>query len=178
MSDLPILLKASFEDFERAVNRGDWAPDVLGDKFRQLLDAVDENASAGEKIEAIKAFWAKGRASLPLAAPEREAPDPGMLAALGYHVRGFIPVPEKTRRRLLDYLLSSDDLPPVKDLHYMQQWGQARSSKRAGKLIAVLDKLAEKRFEDNHRYETASVRWDKDCEYVERRCAELAIKLR
>ena len=176
---MSILISSTPEQFEKYL-RSNPGLAIIGEKFRQLLVAREAAPNVVEKIEAVKKYWSDGLSSLPITSPDddRCSPDPGMLAALGYHVRGTVEaLPAKDRRMILDYVLIAEVLPPVKDWFYINQWSQPKTTIRALKLIGVLDNLVENTCVDKHRYETAASRWDNDRDYVEGRCNDLGIKL-
>jgi hypothetical protein len=129
-----------------------------------LVRAAEGDRDAEAILTNIKAIWFAQRFTLKAFVSEL-SPDPGLLRALGYRV-GATGQPTQIRHLILNYLWTSDDLPPIRDEHYMQQWGAPMSRLRATKFITVLRNLiSDKRYDA--RYDLAVSEWLADLEYVE-----------
>jgi hypothetical protein len=137
--------------------------DDRADVFVRALSRAPDPA-ATSLLNNIQAIWIKERFELLKFVDER-SPDPGLLRALGYHVGVSQGRPVEQRRMLLNYLMSNEALPPIKDEAYMAQWGAPNSSVRRSKLIRVLRNLAdEKIYFDQFRLAVSE--WLQDAEYV------------
>lgn len=137
----------------------------LGDKFRQLLVSA-EAPSAREKLHKIQLFWRAGQIALPDRTGSNEPPKIGVLKASGYYVSGStLALPVKERRSVLRYIMTEDDLPPIKDKVHMQEWGKARSIPRFAKLEAVLGYL-ENNAANDPLLQTPRIKWAEDYAFV------------
>ncbi len=112
----------------------------------------------------IQAIWTKERFKLSKFI-DPNSPDPGLLRALGYHVGVSVGLATEHRRMILDYLLESEALPPIKDEAYMAQWGNPGSTKRRDKLFRVLKNLIEEKKHDI-KFNKAVSEWADDFVYI------------
>jgi hypothetical protein len=98
-----------------------------------------------------------------------DAPDLGILAALGYRVGKTHGQPDELRRFVLDYVFQGD-LPPINDASYMSQWDKPLSSRRLRKMantIASFIRNFKRKASGN--YELAILHWNDDLSYLHQR---------
>lgn len=151
-----------------------YSPDdleALGNKFRQLLIATEADSSAQRKLLEIQSFWRLGWDELPDRTGSKEPPDPGVLKAVGYYVSGST-LSRNERRAVLHYVMTGDDLPPIKDKAHMREWGAARSIDRMAKLERDL-KFFSSKFVGNRLQVLPRSKWDEDYAFVIENAASL-----
>lgn len=157
----------------------------------ELLDAFQRYTSAGYRsnhrnreafsrvFESIEAEWCRrsecqdwfkwpaihpGRGSSALSS--MDAPEPGMFAALGYHVGKVKGQREDLRRFLLDRIFSRH-LPPLHGPEYMSKWanpGEAARLKQMAYFLAHTIENASRRKDTS--LATAISEWNSDLDYL------------
>ena len=86
----------------------------------------------------------------------------GMLDILGYYVGEMYPTPRGIRRCILEYVFECH-LPPLRDRHYLLEWGEPQTAQRLNKLantLAALTRNAKRR--DVISYARAIDDWEGD----------------
>lgn len=95
-----------------------------------------------------------------------EAPDLGVLAALGYRVGKVKGQPTEIRRFILDYVFQSH-LPPINNAEYMAQWDAPSSPRRLKKMAnAVATFVRNFKRLDSHSHKLAITQWSDDLDYL------------
>ena len=149
-----------------------YPPEKLGVMFANCYTAFRNPASsfhadARSRLRLILREWKNRSYYLPTGT-DRDRPDPGLLKCIGYSVGRNGPS-EIVRRNLVDYLMTYDHLPPVKDNSYMLEWGKSRTAKRFYKLERVLKAFKIQHEEDKIPPEKAIREWNRDLTYVDQR---------
>ena len=86
----------------------------------------------------------------------------GVLSAFNYRVGDFGISSQSKRLSLLKLIIESP-IPPIKDLDYIEEWGQPSSPKRLSKLKNTLIGLASNRKKQNNpRWRKAIGHWEHD----------------
>ena len=131
-------------------------------KQRERKNRVDE---ANRVIEAIEDEWKKRLQSFDAGDYKADRPDEGLLKGVGYRVGNDGESP-KTRRQLLDFIMTARAFPPVGSPAYIAEWDKPNSKERYEKLCRVIRFLA--RDNRHHRHKEKAVReWEDDLLYLE-----------
>jgi len=86
----------------------------------------------------------------------------GVLSAFNYRVGDFGISSQSKRLSLLKLIIESP-IPPIKDVDYIEEWGQPNSPKRLSKLKNTLIGLASNRKKQNNpRWRKAIGHWEHD----------------
>jgi hypothetical protein len=147
----------------------------IGAVFQNCAKAiVEKNATFHNKalirIHEFENIW---RSQISFLDPgvDRDRPDFGVLRTIGYRI-GTYGVDPEVRRWLLG-LLMNGQIPPVKDLGYVAEWGTPDSPRRYYKLMRTLQNLASNGW--RYGWSSASLDWEADRAYVESRYCYLVI---
>lgn len=141
----------------------------LSQLFQNAQDMLfkDKGADAAKSvIVAIEAEWARRLTNFRAGQYKADAPQEGVLKAIGYRV-GNNGISEPKRHQLLDFAITGT-LPPVGSPAHMAEWGEPCSRTRYAKLHRVIRVLASSA-RTLGNMEKAAEEWEEDLLYIEQK---------
>jgi len=127
---------------EKVLDIGDEIPPVEVDKHPYIGSILVGVAKKYPDLEMLDVFkWPNTEVEQPSGDGKIDTsrwPDIGLLSTMGYHVGQQKGVATKWRRIILSHVFTSDRLPMVNNLRYMEKWGRKKTAKRLLKIVVEI----------------------------------------